>query len=61
MNKWRFKSIFFVHARDMDTFLNETTAEMQKEGFDFHDVRMAQSSASGSGMSAILVFREAVS
>jgi hypothetical protein len=58
MSEWRFRSIFFDKGREFDLKMEELTKEAQKDGFDFHDIRMAQSSASGTGMSVVMVFRK---
>lgn len=58
MNKWRFRVLFFAKERALQEWLHKAVEEAQVDGYDFHDLRFAQSSASGTGMSAVLVLRK---
>lgn len=59
MTEWRFKTIYFVGgSRLMNEELATIVERGQEEGFEFHDLKFAQSSASGSGMSAIVIMRK---
>lgn len=58
MPEYKFKSFFFYKTDSFDRKLDEYVSEQQAKGFEFVDVRFAQSSASGTGMSALVVMRK---
>lgn len=58
MIEWRFKTIYFVgDSQHMDEKLKKIVEAGQEDGFEFHDLKFAQSSASGTGMSVIIIMR----
>lgn len=61
MDEYRFHTFFFrkdTRYSNLGEDITQVVAEAQKEGFEYHNVRFAQSSASGTGMSALLVLRK---
>lgn len=58
MPEYKFKTFFFKHSRELDELINEYVEKQQEEDFEFVDVKFAQSSASGTGMSVLIVMRK---
>lgn len=56
---YKFRVIYFAQgSRVLQEWLDAEMAEAEKSGYEYCDLKFAQSSASGTGMSAILVLKD---
>lgn len=58
--EYDFNVFYFYSGSSLGTEITKHVADKQKEGWEYEDVKFAQSSASGTGMSAIVVMRRGV-
>lgn len=55
---YKFRVFYWCKEKQLEDLLDGALAEAEKAGYVYHDLRFAQSSASGTGMSAVLVLRD---
>jgi hypothetical protein len=55
---YKFRVFFFLLQAELEDSLNSAMTEAEKMGYEYHDLKFAQSSASGTGMSAVLVLKD---